>query len=423
MNPQDQNEPQNFAGSSTTPGQPPAAEPEATPGPAPSATVGPASPAATPVVGTEPGDPAALPPPEQPLPTPPVAMTANPLPMAGHKRRKKGLIIGLVAAVLVLVLSAAAAASYYYIELNKPENILKQALANTLDLSKAKTIEFSGSSDAKSTTDSLSMASSFKGVVDNTTGAFDISGETDAYLTKLTVGARSVDGKTFYLKVGGLDGLAQLLASTSKEGATAVTAYAPLIDMVNNQWFEINESLLKQYIPGYKASVLKEADTTKIKDAYLAHPFLVVKEVMANETLKGKDHYHYKLVIGSTELKAFLTALKDANLEAVKLDQKMLDAMKRSLDGQDLSKFPFELWISKDDKMIRQLSFKVSEKGVAAEAKLTIESYNQPVKVEKPEGAKSILELLGGLFGGGAPTDLPLTVPSELQGGSGSISL
>lgn len=330
--------------------------------------------------------------PEAPLP-PPVAMPAHPLPMAGHKRRKKGLVIGLIAAVLCLLLSAAAAASYYYIQVNKPENILKQALANSLDLSKFKTVAFSGASDSTYQTADTSTTASFQGAFDIASGAFTVSGEADAFLTKVTYDARSVDGKSLYFRVGGLDGLSELLAN-SEAGA-----YAPFIATVNNQWFELNESLIKQYVPSYKSSVLTSADAQKIRDAYLQHSFLVIKEVLPDQAVQGKPHYHYKLVISAAELKAFLTALKAAGPESFQLDQTMLDALNRGIDGEDLSKFPFEFWIAKDDKLINQVAFKAAESGMAVSFRFTVDSYNQPVKVEKPAGAKSLLELLSELFG------------------------
>jgi len=56
--------------------------------------------------------------------------------------------------------------------------------------------------------------------------------------------------------------------------------------------------------------------------------------------------------------------------------------------------------VTKKDKMIDQIKFTGSNNDLTAVFRMTFYDFNKAVTVEKPAGAKSILELLGELFGG-----------------------
>jgi hypothetical protein len=319
----------------------------------------------------------------------------NPLPVSTPKRQNKVLLFGLIIAAVLLLLSGGAVAAYYYV-MNKPENVVKQALANTMDIKKVKTSHFSGALTFEATESNSTIGATYKGAVDNKIGAFDISGTLDVMVANITFDARSTDAKTFYARFGGLQGLPELLAAGGSEAA----AYAPIIETLNNQWIEINDSLLKQYDKSYKSAVLTQADVQKITDAYLKDPFLVVKQVMANEVISGDNSYHYKMVVDSAKLKSFLTAVKDANLDSYKINKDTMDQYSKAIDSAKLSQYPFEVWIAKGNKMLKQVVFTFAAQGTSANLRFTVDSYNKPVKVEKPKGAKSLLDIISGIVGG-----------------------
>jgi hypothetical protein len=341
----------------------------------------------TPDETPKPADPVAAPMPI--MPTMSDTMPANNTP--APKSRKKMMLLSVLVAVFVLMLGGAAAA-YYYV-MNKPENVLKMALSNALS-DKVKTVHFSGAVDVKDDKSNQSFGATFTGAAAES-GAIDLSAKVDAYVTNLTFDLRSVDGKSIYIRLGGLNGLPELLGAT---GSPEAEAYSPLIATVNNQWFEINESLIKQFT-GSKDTKLSDADMQKLKDAYEKHSFLVVKESLANEKIKGANCYHYKVVIGKEELKGFVGAIKDANISGLKLTKEQVDEFNKSLKDVNFDKYPVDVWISKSDKLLRQISFDVSEAGATGKIRYTVDSYNQPVNVEKPEGAKSILDVLGSFYG------------------------
>ena len=330
--------------------------------------------------------------------------------------KKKFLFVGLIVAAVVLVLGAGAAAAYLgYILPNKPENVLKRALVNSMTREKASTMHFEGEGSVASE-GAESMQLNFKGGA-TYDGKLDFSADIDALITTITLDLRSTDGKSYFLKVGGLDGLADLMALGGDESGTT---FAPLLKSVNDQWYEINQSLVNQTTgTSFDFAKVSEEDVDKIVDIYKKNEFLVVKETLKSEKIKGVDSHHLKVGIEQEKLRSFLKALKEANIDNLKITDQGLAAFSNLLNDSDLSKNTTDVWIAKDTKMFNQFQFKISESGSDVNFRLTITDYNKPVNVEKPEGAKSILEVITsfmsslGLDGAQA---LPLNLEEDASG-------
>lgn len=337
---------------------------------------------------------------ELPDQTPP-----DPLPLSTPKKRGKGLLIGLIAGAAVLLLAGGGAAAMYYVT-NKPENILKRALANMLDTSKGKTVTYSGSFSVKELKSNMNIGGTFQGGFESQTGALDLNAKIDAVVANLAFDVRSTDGKTYYFRVGGLDGLTNLISSVSDtaspEEAAMIQLYAPLIDTLNNQWLELNQSLLTQVTGQPAGSVkLSDADRAKLLAAYQQYSFITVKQKLADEAVKGVQSYHFKLGIDKAQLKAFAAALKDAKMDSLKITQEQLNEFNKSVDHATFDTYAPEVWIAKDTKMLNQLRLQASDKDAQMSFTFTIEGFNQPFTVQKPEAAKSVLDVLGGFLTGG----------------------
>ncbi len=371
---------------------------------------------------------------QQDVPAVPVAPLDIPvIPQATNqpKKHKKKLIVGLIVAVAsgLLLLSGGVAA--YYLTAAKPENILKQALANSLDPTKAKTVKFSGSMMAKPADEDMTLRANFEGAGDNQSGAMMLSANMDAMVTKVTMDVRSVDGKTLYLKVGGLKGLPELLAAGSgaalPDGVAAedvqrpemamLGVLGPLIESLNDQWIEVSESILQDGAGVPDTGSLTDADRTKLAELYDQHTFLTVREKLADEEIKGDKSYHYKAGIDKEKLKSFVSAVKDARIESLKLEEKEVREFNELVDKADFNALGFEVWVSKDSKMIRQVAVKYEKDGDKLDVRVTIDSYNEEVKVEKPAEAKSLLELMGafGAFMNEANIPMDGTLPTSAE--------
>jgi len=321
------------------------------------------------------------------------AIVATPLPVSQPKSRKRLMMAGLIVAAVLVVLGGGASAAYYYM-LNQPGNVLKQALANALDDKKSKTVQFSGAlTVAQSAGMSVPLTAAFTGKADSQSGAFSLDGSLDVAVAKITLGVRSADGKTMYLKVGGLDGLPELLAASG----SSASAYASLITALNGQWLELSQSLVSQYSHGATgAEKLSDADRQKLVDAYQKNDFIQITKTLPSESIGGTNSYHYQLGVDKAKLKSFAAALKSSNISGLSFTQAQLTEFNKSVDSAKMNDFPVEVWIGKSSKMFTQVMIKAADAGKPVTTmRLTVDSYNQPVTVEKPAGAKSIMDVLG----------------------------
>ncbi|HEX7963811.1 MAG TPA: hypothetical protein VF466_04450, partial [Candidatus Saccharimonadales bacterium] len=311
------------------------------------------------------------------------------------KRSKKPLIMGVIIAVVVVLLGGSAAA--FYMIMNKPQNVLNMALLNTMSVDKVKSVNFDGSLDIKPK-DGPNIGTTFTGS-GNSDGAFSVSAKVDALVTTVNADVRSTDGKTFYLRVGGLDGLSSLLG-------TSASSYGPIIASLNNQWIQINQSMIEQ-LTGSSTSLdtkLTAADRQKLEDAYKKNQFLVVSKALKDETIKDQKSHHYQITVDKDKFKAFLTAVKDANISSLKIDANSLKSATDSVNKIDFNKYPVDIWIAKGSKLIDQVSFSTTSSDTTATVRLTIDDVNKAVNVVAPSGAKSLLEILSNLLGGAGGT-------------------
>ncbi len=326
-------------------------------------------------------------------------------PMApAPKSKKKGLLMGLIAGAAVLVLGGGAAAAYFgYVVPNKPENILKTSLANMLN-GDMKSYYFDGSVDVTEKSSDQTITATLTGKA-NDQGAMELNVNVDAVITKITFDVRSVDGSAIYVRMGGLDGLPELLSST---GDAQAESYAPIIATLNNQWFEINKSILSQLGIDLNSKA-SEAEMQKMAQLYEQHQFLAVKQKLADETIKGMSSYHMQVVVDKDQLKQYLQGMIDAKLESLAKSKDALDSLKKSLADSktDFSKYPIDLWIAKDKKLIDQVKFSFSDDEASATLRVTMFDFGKSVSVEKPTGTKSILDVIGTfLEGTGGDTTL-----------------
>ncbi|HSX00525.1 MAG TPA: hypothetical protein VLH38_05825 [Patescibacteria group bacterium] len=313
--------------------------------------------------------------------------------VAPRKSKKKMIIVLIVAAIVVVLLGASAAA--YYVAMNKPQNILDMALSNT---TKTTSTAFEGSVNIDSGKDA-SVNGTFTGAADQN-GVFTLNAKIDALLTTISIDTRSADGKTFYARVSGLDGLGKLLTAS---GSPTAEIYAPIISGLDKQWIQVNQSMIKQLTGRDDASVgakMTAEDRQKLVTAYKKNEFLVVQKSLATEDVKGSSSYHFQVGIDKTKMKSFVAAVKSAKVSNLTMTDDDIQSFNKLVDKTDFSKYPLEIWVSKSDKRIDQISFAIKQDGTKVSVRYTVDSYNKPVNVVVPTGAKSLLTIISNLFGG-----------------------
>lgn len=335
------------------------------------------------------------------------ATTTGGLASGGKSKRKIWLLAGIIAAA-VLLIAGAASAYYMVIVPSQSSKITQDVITNTLDNKKFTSGTFEGELGISGGQAGQVISSvGFEAASDNEKGAFDAKITVNTAVAKINLDARSTDGKSYYVKLSGLNGLDKLIGSYAGAlaGQESAAQYSAILSQVNNQWFVIDQSLLSQ-VPGIESlgagdSVSPE-DAKRIGEMYKKHPFMTVNERLDDEKIHGVDSYHIKATIDKEQLKAFLSEVKAANIKGAKVDQSMID----DLGKADFGKYPFELWIAKKERVLTQFVLNFDESGSSYKLRIALKDINKSVTVEQPKDAKSILELMGGLspmlMGGGS---------------------
>lgn len=352
------------------------------------------------VAGTEAGAPNAQAPAAEPSALPDVSASAvnggalgvngHPPALPSNPRKKKLRLAAIITGVVLLLLGGGAAAYWGVVVPNKPENVLKSALVNSFSKEKVQSVGFTGTA-AIAGNDGAEFSFDFTGAAAQE-GKLQLSASLDALITKVTFDMLSPDGKNFYLKVGGLQGLSDLFAQENPEAAQ----YISLLNQVNDQWYEISEGLVKQFTQyPLTPSALNEASMQKIAELYGQHQFLVVKETLASEAINGEESHHYKVVVDSVKLKDFAAAIQAANIQGVTITQESLHMFNAGVDDMKFANYPLDIWISKKSKLFTQIAFETDFQGSAVTLRLTVTDYNRPVEVQTPESTKPFLDIFG----------------------------
>lgn len=345
----------------------------------------------------------------QQAPTPEIFGMTQPVAAQSAKkpRGKKKLKVLLMVLLCVAVLGGGSAAAYYGVVVpNKPENILKAAVKNTL-MQKSVTAKthIEGKVDGAAYKAELTIKGSQEKKAASVDAQLTVSGFT------FSGEIRYVD-KSAYVKVGDLSNITSILGAAGNEQlSTLATA---LNTKVANQWFEIDDTLLKtgdaDCLLQSDAS-LTEADFQILASAYSKNPFVTISKT-SSDTVNGKAATKYELVIDDKKADAYggtfnnLSVIKKidecakkTNNDNQSFDQDITSTVKDATSGT--GKTPFTLWVDKSSKTISQLSIETTdqqEKQDKMEAKIDATFDYAAVSVDKPSGAKPITSLVGELM-------------------------
>jgi hypothetical protein len=320
-----------------------------------------------------------------------------PTPVQPKKNKRKLLFVGIIAGLLVLLAGVGGAAYFVYYLPNTPENVVRQALANALTQEELK--------NSGKLTGDLSIKGQ-SGV--NANVNFSISKDKASGLALnvksygVTADIITKDGKTIYVKVGGLNGLDQLLKQYSDnfqlgEYSGLLEALSPLTTKINNQWYEIDDSLLgstQDLSKSLSGDIgLSQQDIDKIVDIYLDNEFIVVDKKGATVEIDGKSATEYQVHIDGQKLKSFAVELKNANIKDLELTDDDINQINEFVNKYNLSEYPFTVWID-DAKNFVQFSYSHKYSTAEVNLKLTMTDQGSDVNIETPKDSKSVFELM-----------------------------
>src|SRR3990167_8281120 len=245
------------------------------------------------------------------------------------KPKKKIVVIGVIVAVLIALLGASAAAYYAVLVPMKEKSIIENAFVNTIDPEKISSSGFEGEISFESGSEVSEVASgvTFEGA-SSYEGPFTVKVGIETPVAKPQIEVLSEDGKTIFASVSGLEGLSETIGAFSGFGESeadqqGILFVSQIVETVNNQWYSVDESLLKQFlgdaVPTTNAELSKE-DILKLDQAYKQNQFLKIDERLDDEDIHGVPSYHAMTTIDSEKLKSFLRAVKDAKIESLPID-------------------------------------------------------------------------------------------------------
>lgn len=335
--------------------------------------------------------PESLPPPDNaPAPVTPV-------------NNKKKLSLSAIVAVIAVIILGGSAAAYFGIIVpgNKPENVLKKAIANTSEQTQSK---FSG----KFSFESLDPAAEIKAVTIDFNGqsdiennAFQIESEVTASGVKVPVEVRGLDG-SLYIKLGDLRGIKSVVQLSAPE-------YAPVVDIVSDKvaerWMEIDETLSKQVGSGCTLNMssfaLNEDDLELLSRRYDEVPFMAVQN-SSSDTVNGRPAIKYQLEIDDNKAAEFGSGIQELSvIKKIKEcgpNDDNIDTSNRADD--DVT--PLTIWVDKGNKRITKLASQTTEQDennnkARGSFEVTLE-YGQ-ADISKPDGARPITEVIGEVYG------------------------
>jgi hypothetical protein len=323
-------------------------------------------------------------------------------------------VLTIIAAVVVLA-GASAAAYVGVVVPNKPQNVLRNALINTIQ-ARQSTVKgsFEGSSSgvAYKVADTMSQNSDAK--------AADI--KLDITVTGVTfpIEGRLAD-KNIYVKVGDLSTITSLLNAASPQAGDLAKS---LSSKLSNQWIVIDSTLLKQAGADCSLNVswgITKADTKVLSDAYSKHQFVVVKAA-GSDVVNGKKVAKYNVTLDNDKSSAFGNDKSLDNLSLAKsltkCDKSATHSAVTAYKGNHKTT-ALTVWVDKGSKRIAKVAYQVNSGNSKGTLTGTFDYGN--VSIQAPTGAKPAVQVLSELetaLGGSGGTGTDLT---QLFGG-GSAS-
>lgn len=334
-------------------------------------------------------------------PMEPSSMTPMPPPNKPGLFASKKKKLLLLVAPLVLLLGGGSAFGYYaYVYLpNQPDNVVLAALA---DLAQKTEMTVDTKTDYTPKNGGQAVAVDLKLQTNTLNNQLAASGTVGVSGAQIPFETRYLE-KNLYMKVGGLESLAPLLGE-------AASAYGPIIEEVNDQWYVFDRSLWDSLSTEAGcvtdvSFVFTDDDIDIIEAAYRKHPLFKVTG-SSSEKVGDVDTTKYIVDPSSDEEAAsFAGELKE--LSFVKKLQKCLPDESEEGFDEEITDFKdeantalegtFAIYIT-DDKKVQKIEL-TSEDEEASVAMSGVFDYS-PVSISAPEGAKPAQELILTLYGG-----------------------
>lgn len=380
------------------------------------------------------------PPPEAPLlqtqPLPPQPFAINNAVQPPVKKKRTGLIVGIVGGVVGLLLLAAVL--LYFLWWQSPDKVVARAIVNYVQQGRG---EIGGTVTVESP--ELSLAMEIDSRIDGVKEAYELKvsvqqPESPLETIDLSLDLVYPDDGAFYARVTDLDKIVDSIVDLSMEQVRANSdesaqipsdqealiraqveqMFNPIVEKINNQWvrFSIEESSEQTAEATCLVDAVQKLNTDKdtqkeISRIYSENSFLIVSE----EVGKRDGSTGYKIDLKDEQASQRFNSFKEALIESdygkeiLACDAFELEDFDFTEEGTDTKDETLVLWVNKSSNTLTgvDLSFGVDqdEQDMKFEAKLDLTSSGEAGAIEAPQDARDFEELMqevmSAMFGGG----------------------
>lgn len=273
----------------------------------------------------------------------------------------------------------------------RPEAIVRQALANSLQ-AEAADVNLELTISARGQQPGTWRANGFTA----RNGVFQLDGtyaETGSTGRALGVSARSPDGKDAFVR---LSDVAQLRTILGDEAADyGITAERNPLQQVEGRWLRVPADLKETVLRNQSATVgqpLDDADRHKLASLYMERPFLRVVRPLPVVATDAPARHHFELAIDRPLLRSYLEAVQ-RSVPKLQLTGKQA----ASLEAAVGTVRHIEVWITGRDSRFSRIDFRLADDSGSWQARLDVGNYGRDPRVGAPADAVPLFEALSGL--------------------------
>lgn len=342
-------------------------------------------------------------------------------PLATPKKSPKKLIL-IISAVIVglLLIGGSVAFAVWYMS---PQKVLNDSLTNLMNTPPQNT-DLTGSITVKEATFGIAATSYADNDSNTQTNLkLDISGGDNA--VNINVDAITAKNGDLYLR---LNDAKKLMDQFTQGSPEAAAMFEGVLSKVDSKWVKITLSDLKEFTGQEKSADTKcvteafeafqkdETQKKEVRDAYAKNQFITVKEQKADETIDGRNSFHYVLNTDQAKAKSFGEALKSTQIykkiESCLGDSAKDDSKYETRTEDDDTVTSLEIWIDKSTRRLSKVGVTSSSVENKGNAKISaILGYNTK-SISLPTTTTSIKDLqqeIQNMFSSPAP------LPDELD--------
>lgn len=308
----------------------------------------------------------------------------------------KKLIVIIVSIVSGIVVIGGGIFAYFYFSEKSPEEVIQLMKEKIKEI---KTLEYDGEVKYLTTINKKPYES-----LVNFTGSLDLR-DLDNLKTKISINAnpQSDPSQSLDLKLIVIGKIAYFKLTKFFD----IPFFGFFISSLKNQWIKIDTDEIEKLVNQFKLKKegglfgniekLSSEQKNQINKLILNTKFFKITEKLPSEKINGINTYHYKFLLEKKEIINLVQEIIKI-LKEVPLTEKEIEYFNKS-------SYKGEIWIGKKDflpyKFNLNFNIKENEKSeTELRVLLKLKNYNNSFKIEAPSSAKSLIELMPGLFGG-----------------------